>query len=584
MRRFLPTLAGALVALVVLGIAGVGESGGIVGPVVLLLPLGGGVAWLVSRRGPRGDQTWERGAPVDFVPAAAHEPGVGRDVALALARVECRELLASGSFGAGLGFAALVVLLFGFAWSADYGGDLPAFTDLLALLVHPLVGFTVLAAFRARTRGRRDGAEEIFTTCPTGEDLRSVGHLGSGVVAALAATITAGATLVAVVSRASVTYGAFGSREVANLVVPAVLGLGGVALGVALARVTPWTIVPVAAVIGIGFATANLATTGTRETEPARQLSLWLGDLELDRRFSAPHWAGHVGWIVGLTVLVGLLAVLVDRRPPAIVAAAVAVAVATIGSGWAATRPIAPASAEEIAALLADPRAAQTCDEVGPISVCTFPGEADLRERYVAEVAPVVAAVPAGLEPLTIRYGAEVATEDLDPAVLALLPEPVAEPGLVPLEMTGHRAAYEAARLWVALEATGIAEDSRPGAPAEVRGQARGVLALWLATRGAGDGARRGLTSFAEHPEEGSPGNRPWPDPCVAGPAPAIWAASDVAAARSLTELPDDVVEAVVAERWDRLVDPATTTDDLLADAGLPPLGEPRGRTRIPSC
>lgn len=583
MRRFLPSIAGGLVAFVVIGVA-TGSAAGLVAPLLVAAPVGGAVAWWRGRRGAQAETTWGRSAPFAFVPAAANGGAPRSAVILALGRVESRELLASASYGIGIGFALLVVVLFGFAWSDDFGGDLPRFIQLLAIFVHPLVGMSIVASFRGRTRGRRDGVEELFVTCPASDATRTAGHL---VTAGLAVVVLVGSVALlvgAVMSRAAVVHGDVGGQEVAAVLAVVVLGVGGVAAGVALARHLPWLLTPIVAVIGIGFLSAELATFGDRSTDAVRQLSTWLGDTDHDVRFAAPHWWAHVLWLLGLTAVVALLAIIRDERRRWPAAALAASLVGTAVAGWAATRPIDGDDAVRIAAMLADPPSGQDCVERGAIRICTFAEDVALRDLVADEIAPVVAAVPGDIAPRTIRDAADLDRRHLDPEVAALLSPPRLEPDLLPIEFSGTDDALAAARVWVALGATGSIERPRPGATVDLRGQARGVLSLWLATRGASAGTTEGLTSFDPDPQEGEPEHRPWPDPCYAGPAPVRWAGSDVVAARLLTQLPESEVMTVVASDWSRFVDPATATDDLLTAVGLAPLGPFQGSTRVGEC
>jgi hypothetical protein len=403
-------------------------------------------------------------------------------------------------------------------------------------------------------------------------------------VPAVAAILTVGLLLACILTRSSVVVGDFGAQQAANVLVVVVLVTGGVALGVLLARVLPWTLVPIVTLVALGFGSARLASTGTA-SNPIRQLSTWLGESsQLDVRFTAPHWLAHVLWLVALTAVVAVLAILRDDRRPVVVVGLVLAVGAAALSGWAATRPIARADAARIAAMLADPQAAQDCDVVGPVTVCTFEPERELRERYLEEVAPVVAVVPADFAPVVFRWGVDVDRRHLDPEVSALLPSPVSEPGLVPFDLTAVDDAYDGARAWVGLGAVGVLDAYREGVTIDLLGEARGVIALWLATRGADADSVHGLTDFERDPAPGEAEHRPWPDPCYAGEAPVRWSEGDVLAARALTELPEPEVAAVLAEGWDRYLDPATTTEELLDAFGLEPAGDQRRATRAIEC
>ena len=111
-----------------------------------------------------------------------------------------------------------------------------------------------------------------------------------------------------------------------------------------------------------------------------------------------------------------------------------------------------------------------------------------------------------------------------------------------------------------------------------VAGQARGVLALWLATRGLDAEATSRLTtarSGGSRPA-GAPGafDRGYVDwPTYCGITPVVWSARDLAAARSLVAAPEPAVRSVVHGGWERWRNPRTSTDELLAALGLSPVG-----------
>jgi len=360
---------------------------------------------------------------------------------------------------------------------------------------------------------------------------------------------------------------------VAAVLGAALLCVGATALGIALARWLPWTVVPVAAVVGVGFLAANLATRGNRTTEPLRQLSTFLVDPELDLRLTAPHWLAHHLWILSLVAAMALLAVLRDVRSRSVLVAGAAVLVLAAVSAAMATRPIDAADARRIAALIDDP-SMQPCQDAGGLSVCTYAGDTELARELVAAARPVAAAAPAGaLTGWSVRQSAAIDRLELDPEVRALLGGEPARGQVLPIEFTAHPLALEGLRLWTALAAVGALDDWLPGSTRGLRGQARGTIALWLATRGADRDAQLDLTSLGGPTRDGRDAIRPWPDSCFAGPTPVRWAETDVAAARQMLSLPEATVRSVLHADWERFTDRATSTDDLLVALGLEPTG-----------
>lgn len=580
-RRLGRLLLGVLAVVAVLGVAGAGESR-TGGPAILVALAAAGVAWAgwgaLQRRRPVVAPGWAPARSAAYRPASpppAASPGA---VAVALARVELRELGTSPAFGVGVGLSGLALYLMGVVWVGDYGGNLPDAAELAPILAHPLAGMVVLAAFRSRTRGRRDGVEELLGTCPTTAATRTTGHLLTAWLPGAVAVAYLVALLALVHFGSPVSFGPIGARQVAAVAGAGLLAVGATALGVALARWAPWTLVPVVAVVAIGFLSTELATRGTRTTEPVRQLSTWLGSPEIDVRLTAPHWVAHHLWILALTGIVTLLGVLRDRRTPLLVGATGVAVVAAVVAGTLATRPIDLADARRIAAVVGG-EAGQPCRDVQGLHVCTFAADRTLADALAAATRPIAAAAPAGaLEGWSLRQTADTDWFDLDPEVRALLGGPPSTDGVLPAEVSGHPLAIEGVRLWTGLAATGVLDDRQPGTTLAIRGQARGVIALWLATRGADRATQQALTTVGSSRSAAADVARPWPDSCQAGTAPVQWAVTDVVAARLLLQVPDTEVRAALVADWDRLVDPATSTDELLAALHLDAVGV-RGMT-----
>jgi len=145
-----------------------------------------------------------------------------------------------------------------------------------------------------------------------------------------------------------------------------------------------------------------------------------------------------------------------------------------------------------------------------------------------------------------------------------------------------------ATRVLVALSALGLpvapgAEQPGDGGsgprPLVVAGQARGVVALWLAARGLDPDAAIELATAGRRGQRGAvPASADafdrgfaWPTSCET--APVVWSAQDLAATRALLGRPTAEVTSVVHRGWDRWRDLGTDTDALLAELSLPPAG-----------
>ena len=511
-------------------------------------------------------------------------PTTERRLALALARAESSRLSVDLWFGAGLGFCVLLVTLFGWFWAPDDVANPWRLVFVqLPLMAHPMTGMAVAAAHRAVTRARRDGAEELFASCPIAPGTRTAGHLLTAWLPAAAVALFC-ATYVAVVAvRGESVYGPVDGRALGDVVAAVLLPAGGVALGVALGRWAPWRAVPMVAVAALVPLIASLGNIGAPHWSNARQISTWPQYPAHDLIFTMrPVW-WHAAWLAGLTVVVAAVG-MARTGARRTVAVAVAAAVFTAVVGIAETRSISHDGAARIASLVAEPERHQSCRVDGRVSVCAYAGYEDFAAAMIGEVAPVMAAAPEGVPPIVHRQMFDGDLADLGPEVArAMAGRPVGDPTAVPLDFELFPATRTAARLRTALAAVGLPTEAGDGRlPVVVAGQARGVVSLWLAARGLdADGARKLATAFV--PWTPNPDERPppsvqdrgmaWPDPCHAGPPPVAWAPEDLAAARAILGRPEASVRRVIHAQWTRFTGAAATTDDLLDALGLPRVG-----------
>jgi hypothetical protein len=520
-------------------------------------------------------------------PAAAAVPGSGRAgasparaVALALGRVEGRQFTASVWFAVGLAFSVLMILLFGWIWAGENGGTWQEFMEQMPWFAHPLVGMVVLAAYRATTRAARDGADELFETCPTAPATRTAGFLLSAAVpvATLVAFLAVMAT--AVWFKSPLLHGAIGADSVADVLGAIVLGAGGVALGVALGRWTRFGLVPVVAVVLIGFfATAVVSGSSPHDWKPLAMLSTAPSINSLSPVFAdrAAYW--HLLWLIGLTAVVGIVAVARHRRDRPVALAAMAAAVVVLAAGIGATRPMPSAAAARIADRVASPERHQICAATGgPVDVCVYRFHHELLGRVADEVGPVAAALPAGMTRLTLRQVFDGDLGDLPPEVRRRLTatdleRPAGEVALGFGADSSDTHVIDRPAFDLALVSLGLPQEpDEKLIPTVIAGQARGVVALWLATRGADANAvRSGTTS--DYPGSADAFERGSLQTGMCSEPPVVWSAQDLAAARAVVALPATQVAAVVTAGWARWSDARTGTDELLAALGLPAVG-----------
>lgn len=517
------------------------------------------------------------GAPA---PSAALVPGDARSVVRALARVESRLLLGSFSFAVGGAFCVLVILMFPIAWGEDIDGTWETVWIDAPILVYPLVGMALLGAHSAVTRERRDGASELFSSCPTSPVTRTRAHLRTAWVSMLGVVGFLGLFGLAAAWRGS-AFGPLPAGSVGDMLAAVVLALGGTWLGVALGRWTPWWPAPVVALVAIMAVSTAISGIG----EPgywsqARQLSTFPRYPDYDPVFAVrPVW-WHLAWLLALCSAVALVAVARHRRGRSIAFGGVAVVAALIVTGVATSRPLDADEAQRVASMVAHPERHQRCLDGPRASVCTYAGFDDLARLVAEELAPVLAALPAGApDRLVIRQEFAHSFSELDPEVRAVLPVSPTLSADVRLGFRSNPSAITAARIATGLWAVGLPAKIDPATSMEsIAGEAPAVIALWIAARGLAPADALGLASA--HPAEHSDGSidplaagMPWPDPCNAGASPVVWAPQDLEAARLLLALPEEQVRGVLDAEWATLTKRSTSTAQLLARFDLPTVG-----------
>lgn len=557
--------------------------------VIILLPLVlvGVVLLLVSRLRRDGgpDVGWSTSAgvasPSALTPAAALERGSAPAIARALGRVESRQLVHGFSFAVGIAFSGMIVLVFGIVWSGDFEERWENIWILAPIFVYPLVGMTIVGVHAAVTRERRDGAAELFRSCPVPPALRTAAHLRTAWVPVMSILVFLGVFGLASLWRGS-AFGSIPLRTAGDVLAALALGLGGTCLGVALARWAPWWPAPIVTIVLVGM--VSIAISGIGEPghwSQTRQLSTFPRYPDYDPVFAVrPVW-WHLGWLLALCAAVAVIAVAHDRRDRRVLATGAVVIAALLVTGYATTRPLDAHEAERVASMVAYPERHQTCVERAGGAFCTYPGFEELRGMFADELTPVLAGLPdAAPQELVLRQRYDSPLRELDPEVRERLPNPLPQIDAdVYLELSSHPDAFVAARLLTGVWAVGLPVDpAQGGIPRVIAGESSGVVALWIAARGLQPDDATDLASTRYNPEWDGPETAymlgmAWPDPCEVGSAPVVWAAQDLTAARALLGLPEAEVRQQLDADWELLTDPTTTTAQLLEHFGLPGVG-----------
>lgn len=236
-----------------------------------------------------------------------------RQVAQSLARVEARELALHPWFGAGIGLCAFMAIGFGGAGNTD--GTWESAIQDLPFLAHPLVGMAILASHRAVTRAGRDGTEEYLDACPTAPATRTVGALGSLWVPPV---VLAGffAAYIAATAASNPDLSAPVGPAVLHLASGLTLGVGGVALGVALGRWVRFGLAPVLAIVAIVLVSPRLAQSTDGRYATRMIMSTFPPVGESTPNLSTGQMWLHLAWLLAITAATIIVALARPRRDP----------------------------------------------------------------------------------------------------------------------------------------------------------------------------------------------------------------------------------------------------------------------------
>jgi hypothetical protein len=513
----------------------------------------------------------------------ASDPSVARRTLGALAVVEGWRLLRHPAILAGLAISVWWL-------TVDGRGLLPVLdrADVTtAVAIAPLAGGVLLAANQAALRSRRHGTEELYGTVPASPATRTGAHLAAllGVVAL--AAVLAAAKLAWLAAVGGVRAPDPGEAAVG----PALVALAGV-IGVLLARWAPSPLVaPVALLaLAVGELWPSLYSWSGRDPR-----YLWLRpwqELDGPREVAYRPAGWHLLYLAALAALLAVLALARHGRLPGRVVTGGLALVVVAGTAWAQLRP-APAAAEAaIVQTVERPQASQACQRRGTVRYCHFSGYGQWVDRWAAVVGPVLARLPgpARGRPVQVRQdigelwrldGLSASTNE---RLLVGARWHVATDRVIPVGMswgTGRRGEADAfdLALRAAVWAVGLPVDlnlpGEMGSVCDTNGQARAVVAVWLAGQ-ARPAAKDTLRGAFAAPPSAPDAQRYFLESLGASPLgrippPWLWSKPDGMYALQLLDRPAGQVAAALGPRWDRLVDPATPTAELVSALGLRP-------------
>lgn len=548
--------------------------------VVVAIPALAYFVWLQRTRKVAPESAWRTAGAgtTDVVPVR----GSTRSVVRSLGRSEASLLARSAALLQGIVFCVLMLV---FLYIVFDPTEEPLWNHLaiFPIMAHPLAGMALIANHRAVLRGRRDDSEELFSATPTSPATRTLGH---AVAAWVPVTIAALFWAVVVVAAQSVTSGSVNTTLLVDGVTGVALVAGACWLGILLARCLPYAVAPIIALVAILIASSAIGDIGGRVWSPLRQLSTWPRYPNHDLLFTARPVVAHLVYIVGLACGCLVIAVAVHRRTRAVFGFGIIALALTIAGGVLATRPMSGANARRLAALVADPTAHQACRERGRVRACAFPEYAELLDRWIPAADAALAGAPTGTTSrpfvLSQRLQAD-RIDDLAPEIRRVLGPRFAghafawrDDGAFHTGFVGNDAATTSVRIAAGLWATGSPLEARAqGRPCVIAGQARGILALWVAFHDLplAGGLERVQAPVPDphnssHLDPALEAGSAWPD-TASVPAPVVWSAPDLSAARTLLAQPHDRIRTALWANWGRFSNPTTTTDEMLTTLGL---------------
>ncbi|CAA9254564.1 MAG: hypothetical protein AVDCRST_MAG76-2471 [uncultured Acidimicrobiales bacterium] len=481
----------------------------------------------------------------------------------------------------------VVVLMQGGSIRADILDLRPSsFNSPFAYLL--LAATTLVVSHRAVTRSRRDGSEELLNTTPAAPRARTAGHL----LAVLAPTTIAALTglVLAWYMTQTTTVGSFVPSELA---VGPLLVAGAGCLGVLLARMWPQRLTPYLACVAIAAMELSV-NTPLLVGSGARWLAFWV---EGSLWWLLPrHSTAHLVYLLGLIAMAAVGALLRHGLTRRLVTVAVASIAVTAGAAAAQMRQ--PQEEWKRAnAMFADPASHQRCFERDGVNYCLFEEFTELGDHFAAMVGSVRAVVPERAWPSRVEVTQRVTALDFQyvgPAAehLPHLPDMprsrirqpddgAIHPGL---EFSWSSVQEPGFGVQVASAAIGLplVPDPKDGSVCLAAGQARAVLALWAGAH-ATDDAPAGLRWLVDQadPDRARPQGRSEHDavlPIAEADVYGGFAVSFADIGLALRMLEVDGAAARIAERWELLTDPATTSLQLADVLGLEPpaTGPPR--------
>jgi hypothetical protein len=558
-------------------------------------------------------------AGVSFKPAGAFHPPrrlearpASLRAVLALARREGVLLITHPAFVGGLLLFVPLMALIGMGFD-EGSGVLSQKDGALNLMLVPMGWSAIVAANLCMLRSRRYGTDELL-----GADVVSPGSRTAAHLVACLATVPVSTTVAALFVLQRRLLGWDGLPRIEVFALGPLIVLGGAVLGVAVARWLPlavfgWVAVIATFVLQVAYGEADPRFRWLHFSSHGNDTAFDLPELQID------HHGWHLVYVTGALLLVAAIALL--RSPPTgtrVALLGLSVVMVALGIQGQLQSPTAT-QIEVLAHRLEDPLATQDCELIGTVTYCSWPRYASVHEGWSRPVEAVLTRVP---DEVVDRPGGFVVSQRPNIRVRSRIDPDLrsqVDPRLVFRRESVVHAPYE----WLepswsmdrsdlqrdfdlayatALVAVGLPDrpwwDEGNADPSwatrrlhfdagsdDIRwvldalqtcragGEARTVVALWLAGQATDDPERVLTAAFADggggslaelFPDE------PY-DTSIPPSLPSFGTLStgdDVRGAIALGRVPVDHVTEVVRANWDELVDPATPVSRLFELVG----------------
>ena len=561
-----------------------------------------GIAYAITHRGSNRIDTddWQPARPAPASARDADTPhavsGTQRAAGMQLARVEGRQLLRNEVFIVAIFMSIAILVIFGLVWASDNLGANNSWRYWLALLpvfTLPFAGMTLVAMNLAALRARREGTEELFGSLPATAMTRVVGHLGSVWTALVVQIVFVAATL-ASGSFLTDHFGAIDAASIGDIMVSFALVTCAGSLALALARWLPNPLVALVAVVALAIGGTAIGGIGGRHWSLTRQLSIWPRYPDHDWAFAVrPSW-WHAAYLLSLAFVVAVVAVARQRRDRFTLLLGVGAFSLAGLTGYIQTRPMTDGDAERIAAMISDPAAHSSCRTTDGLALCAYHDYADITKVWARELTtPFAAVAPQQRADGFAVVWHERRLDRLDPVVRERIDIDALSTSWSADSATWNGVEVDGTesnlinRLALGLWSVGLPSVPAGDAPCWAGGQARGIVALWVAAQGMnGDDAERfvsGTWNGLRDSDGGSNVPPEWIDGYLwirdATP-PVLWSAADIAAAQAMLTLDAMFVRDTLWVDWQQWRNPSATTADLMTELGVTPAGE---RSAVPA-